>query len=234
MITCIIVEDQPPAQRLLKKYISDTNDLELCGTFGDALAAMDFLQKISVDLIFLDVHLPKISGLNFISILSPRPLVVLTTAFPQYALESYERDVVDYLLKPFSFERFYKAILKVQRMLGKISTTEPTQQSGNNSILIKEGYDYFKITINDIIYIKSDGDYTFVITTEKRHMTLNPLKYWIQQLPENNFYQIHRSYIVNLSRITKITGNTAIVNEQKLPIGRVFKKDFMERYTQWI
>jgi DNA-binding LytR/AlgR family response regulator len=231
MINCIIVEDQPPAQRLLKKYISETDGLELCGIFSDALSAMNFLNKISVDLIFLDIHLPKISGLNFISILSPRPLVVLTTAFPQYALESYELDVVDYLLKPFTFDRFFKAILKVRKLLGQTSSPAQNPQDAGD-ILIKEGYSYFRVKISAIIYLKSDGDYTFIVTSGKKYMTLNPLKYWLEQLPDNKFYQIHRSYVVNINCIEKVTGNFVELNENelKIPIGRVFKKEFMEIY----
>lgn len=230
MITCIIIEDQPPAQRLLKKYISDTNDLELCGTFSDALSALDFLKKISVDLIFLDIHLPKISGLNFINILSPCPLVVLTTAFPQYALESYELDVVDYLLKPFSFDRFYKSIIKVQKLLGKTSS-QTLADKESTSILIKEGYSYFRVKIGDIYYIKSDGDYTFIVTPQKKYMTLNSLKYWLQKFPNNKFHQIHRSYAVNIDFIEKVTSNMVYINNKQLPIGRVFKKDFMMFYS---
>lgn len=231
MINCIIVEDQPPAQRLLKKYISETNDLELCGIFSDAVSAMNFLNKISVDLIFLDIHLPKISGLNFISILSPRPLVVLTTAFPQYALESYELDVVDYLLKPFTFERFFKAILKVRKQLGQTDSSSHSPQD-KDVILVKEGYSYFRVKISEIIYLKSDSDYTFIVTPNKKHMTLNPLKYWLEQLPDNKFHQVHRSYAVNINKIEKVTGNTVELTENafKIPIGRVFKKKFMEIY----
>jgi len=229
MITCIIVEDQAPAQRLLKKYISETNELELCGIFCDALSAMDFLKKISIDLIFLDVHLPKISGLNFIGLLSPRPLIVLTTAFAQYALESYELDVADYLLKPFTFERFFKAVLKVQRQLGQKENTSQEEQS---SILIKEGYNYFRVKINDIMYIKSDGDYSIIVTQEKKYMALNPLKHWLEKLPGENFQQIHRSYIVNINYIEIVSGNFVEMVAIKLPIGRVFKNNFMKIYMR--
>jgi response regulator of citrate/malate metabolism len=114
MIRCIIIEDQPPAQRVLKKYISDIGNIVLNGTFADALQAMEFLKTSDIDLIFLDIHLPKISGIDFLKMLSTKPYVILTTAFPDYALESYEYDVTDYLLKPFSFERFVQAVSKVK------------------------------------------------------------------------------------------------------------------------
>jgi DNA-binding LytR/AlgR family response regulator len=114
MMHCIIIEDQPPAQRVLKKFIADMGQMELLGTFTDALQALEFLKANRVDLIFLDIHLPKISGIDFLKTLQTRPHVILTTAFPDYALESYEYDVVDYLLKPFSFERFVQAVAKVQ------------------------------------------------------------------------------------------------------------------------
>lgn len=232
MITCIIVEDQAPAQRLLKKYISDAEGLDLKGVFCDALEAIEFLSSNTVDLIFLDIHLPKLSGLDFMSILSPKPMVVLTTAFPEYALQSYELDVVDYLLKPFTFERFYKAVLKVERLNNKkgvgVADISPVQET----IIVKIGHDYVKVNVNDIIYMKSEGDYTHIITSEKKYLTLNPLKHWMENLPSKRFCQVHRSFLVNLEHIKKATRNLVYIADVEIPIGRVFKKDFVDCYLR--
>lgn len=160
MISCIIIEDQPPAQRILKKYIGDVNKLALKGTFGDALAALEFLKTNPVDLLFLDIHLPKLSGIDFLKILSPKPKVILTTAFPDYALQGYELDVVDYLLKPFSFERFFKAVSKV--IYQEEKTIPPVNQrslernsTASEFMFIKTGTDFQKIEIATIQFIKS-------------------------------------------------------------------------------
>lgn len=232
MIRAIIVEDQPPAQRLLKKYIIDGGGIKLMGTFDDALSAMEYLSSNSVDLIFLDVHLPKLGGLDFLSVLSPKPYVVITTAFPEYALRGYDLDIVDYLLKPFTFERFYKSVLKVQRLMVKVGMplTPPTQLE--KTIVVKEGYQYSKIDVYDIIYIKSDGDYTYIVTRDKKYLTLNTLKHWFEQLPQDKFYKVHRSFVVNRNKIDKISGNEIFIDDIKIPIGRVFKKDFVNSYLK--
>src|SRR5210317_1768791 len=158
-MNCIIIEDQPPAQRILKKFIEDIGTLHLKGVFSDAIEAMEFLKSNSVDLMFLDIHLPKISGIDFPKSMPNPPHVILTTAFSEYALESYEFDVVDYLLKPFSFQRFVKAVSKVsmQHTTASSMLSSPTLKT---EMFIKSGYEHIKITIQDILYIQSDIDYT--------------------------------------------------------------------------
>jgi DNA-binding LytR/AlgR family response regulator len=218
-MNCIIIEDQPPAQRILKKYIDDMGSLELKGTFSDTLEAMACLKTTSIDLMFLDIHLPKISGIDFLKSLPHPPHVILTTAFPDYALESYELDVVDYLLKPFSFQRFVKAIAKVPT-----DTTTPTR----NELFIKSGYEYIKIPISDILYIKSDADYTEIYLDHKKYLSSESLQHWLDYLQSFSFYRIHKSYIVHLPKIEKISGNRVFLpSEHVLPIGRAYKEEFM-------
>ncbi len=173
MICCIIIEDQPPAQRVLKKYISDADNVELKDTFADALQAMEFLKTSNIDLIFLDIHLPKISGIDFLKMLSQKPHVILTTAFPDYALESYEYDVTDYLLKPFSFERFVQAVSKVNLTPSlKLDIAKANRaDSRSDVIFIKSGYELIKINVSDIRFIHSDADYTEVFTSEKKYLS---------------------------------------------------------------
>lgn len=232
-MNCIIIEDQPPAQRILKKYIEEVGTLELKGVFSDALTALEFLKNEEIDLIFLDVHLPKLSGIDFLKSLSHSPAIILTTAFSDYALEGYELDIVDYLLKPFSFQRFVKAVFKASRLEGHASKeeNESGQTSHMREIFVKSGHEYIRVSLDSLLFIKSDADYTELHTEGKRHLSSEPLKYWHSALDPERFVQIHRSYIVNSSQIEKISGNQIYLKGgEKLPIGRVYKDDFVKRF----
>ena len=223
MLACIIVEDQPPAQRILQKYIAETTNLVLKHTFTDVLRAKAFLDNEHVDLIFLDIHLPKISGISFLKNYPNAPEVILTTAYSDYALESYEYNVTDYLLKPFSYNRFSQAVAKV-------SNTISTEKE--SALFIKSGYDLIKIKKQDIIYIKSDGDYTEVYALEKMYLCPDSLKQWLDKLDEN-FCQIHKSFIINVNYLQKVSGNKLFVfNDNILPIGRAYKKRFVKKHIE--
>lgn len=229
---CIIIEDQPPAQRILKKYIDDMGTLDLMGVFSDALQAIDLLKKEPIDLMFLDIHLPKISGIDFLKSLQHPPKVILTTAFTEYALESYELNVVDYLLKPFSFQRFVKAVSKVS-VNKTMNNEQPALQEAQiptKEIFIKSGYEHIKVILSDILHIESDADYTEIVTEHKKHLSSEPLKFWEDTLPKINFYRIHRSHIINTDKIEKLSGNQVYLNNGSvLPIGRAYKDDFVKR-----
>lgn len=232
---CIIIEDQAPARRILEKYIDDLGTLHLRNTFTDAIQAMEFLRNERIDLIFLDIHLPKISGIDFLKSLSHPPQIILTTAFQDYALEGYELDVVDYLLKPFSFERFVKAVSKVAVNKPPINSSDLDMgnRSPVNEVFIKSGYEHIKIHIPDILYIKADSDYTEIILPGKRHLTSESLQYWEEQLDANQFTRVHKSYVVNVSNIIKVSGNHIyLANNQTIPIGRVYKENFMSKFIK--
>ncbi len=231
-MTCIIIEDQPPAQRILKKYIEDIGFLGLKGTFTDTIQAMTFLKKEPVDLIFLDIHLPKLSGIDFLRTIPNPPNIILTTAFSEYALESYELNVVDYLLKPFSFQRFARAVNKVSERRGVVNIGHQNTDStpSKTEIYIKSGYEHIKVVIDDICHITSDSDYTEIITDKKKHVSSEPLRYWLQTLPEDRFCRIHKSHIINLRNIDKLVGNQVLlVGGQRLPIGRAYKEGFLKQ-----
>lgn len=218
-MTCIIIEDQPPAQRILKKYIADFGSLELMATYVNALDAIDFLKENSVDIIFLDIHLPKISGMEFLKTLKSPASVILTTAFPDFALESYEFDVVDYLLKPFSFQRFAKAVTKVQNLKAELSS-----ENVSDHIFIKNGYEHIKVNINEIIFIKSDRDYTEIHLKDSKHLSSETLKHWNSLLAEKSFFRIHKSFIINSKKIQKLSASQVeLEGKQIIPIGRAFK-----------
>ncbi|MFC4096377.1 LytR/AlgR family response regulator transcription factor [Euzebyella saccharophila] len=229
---CIIIEDQPPAQRILKKYIDDMGALELRGVFSDAIQAMEFIGKEPIDLMFLDIHLPKISGIDFLKSMQNPPKVILTTAFPDYALESYEFNVVDYLLKPFSFQRFVKAVSKVslKTIIPQGDTVAVSSKEHPKEIYIKSGYEHIKVVIADIIHIESDADYTEIIIEHKKHLSSESLKFWEDTLPSDQFFRIHRSHIINTEKIEKLVGNQVyLLNGSILPIGRAYKDEFVKR-----
>ncbi|WP_405206633.1 LytR/AlgR family response regulator transcription factor [Aquimarina sp. LLG6339-5] len=227
-MNCIIVEDQLPAQRILKKYIEDMGSLKLIGTFTDAIEAMQLMKSTKVDVIFLDIHLPKISGIDFLKTLSNPPQVILTTAFPDYALESYEFDVVDYLLKPFSFQRFIKAVSKVENKKQQLSLDANTTEI--KEVYAKIGFDHVRILIDDITYIISDTDYTEIHLQDKKLVSSETLRYWEELLPSKNFMRVHKSYIINTSKIEKFSGNQIYLSNQKIiPLGRAYKSNFTKK-----
>lgn len=230
MIRCIIIEDQPPAQRVLQKFIGDMENMELKATFTDALKAIEFLKSETIDLIFLDIHLPKISGIDFLKVFPNKPNVILTTAFSDYALESYEYQVVDYLLKPFSFERFVKAVGKVNVPQNENSSQEANSDSKSTPgiLFIKSGYEHLKIKVSDILYIQSEADYTEIFTFKRKYLTSHSLRHWLQTLDVDLFVQIHKSFIVNTANIKKVSGNRIYFDlDTYVPIGRAYKDNFM-------
>ena len=231
-MNCIIIEDQPPAQRILQKYLSDLDSWQLRGTFSDALQAMELLKTELIDLIFLDIHLPKLSGIDFLKSLSHPPAIILTTAFPDYALESYELDVVDYLLKPFSFQRFVKAVSKVPTVAASELRAETTKTSPSRSeLFIKAGYEHLRIVTDDILYIKSDADYTELVLSRKKHLSSEPLRNWLNILDAHQFARVHKSYIVNTARIVKVLGSQIYLGDNiVVPIGRAYKDAFTARF----
>ena len=229
---CIIVEDQPPAQRILQKYIEDYGALDLIGTFSDAVLALEFLRSEQVELMFLDIHLPKISGIEFLKTLPHPPKVILTTAYTEYALEGYDLNVVDYLLKPFSFERFLKAVAKLPTSPAGIrkDTVNTPQRFSRSEIFIKAGYEHLKIDIDKILYIRSDADYTEIITQERKILSQETLRYWEEYLKSLNFVRTHKSYLVNISKIEKLIGNQVYLTSPfKVPVGRAYKEEFIKR-----
>lgn len=225
---CIIVEDQVPAQRILQKYVQDFGSLQLEGVFTNALQALEYLQNHSVDIVFLDVHLPKLSGIDFIKALDQKPAIILTTAFQDYALQGYELDVVDYLLKPFSFERFVKAVMKVS-----IKKNDETKSSETDALFIKSGHEFIRINPSKIFYIKTDLDYTEIVLSDQKLLSSETLAHWEHQLKPLQFERAHRSFLVNKKAIEKVSGNQATLsNGSVIPIGRAYKESLMASLIQ--
>jgi len=228
LIRCIIIEDERLAQDVIKSHLQKAADrFILVGVYRNAPEAKEALEKEEVDLIFLDIQLPGITGLNFLRSLSNPPLVVFTTAYPEYALESYEFNVIDYLLKPVSFERFSKTIDKI--IDGKIFKTpgNSIQPFYREHIFIRSNSKFFRISFSDIIYIQGMKDYLKIHTTEHVIITHQTMGEMENILPSSQFIRIHKSYIVAFARIRSVFGNSVEMEKALLPIGLIYKERVM-------
>ncbi len=222
LMTCIIIEDELPAQNIIKNYIRKIPDLELVNTFQTAISANTFLKDNTVDTIFLDINLPDISGLDFIKTIKNPPKIIVTTAYPDYAVSSFELDtIVDYLVKPFSFDRFLKATSKVEKQLNTETSIE------KEIIYISVDKTIHKLYVEDILYLESDRNYVTFFTIDKKLTVIDSLKKWKDTLNAHKFVQIHKSYIINIKQIRKFTGTSLFINNEKLPIGRTYKKTLL-------
>jgi DNA-binding LytR/AlgR family response regulator len=226
-MTCIIIEDEIPAQKILNNFLNKLPNVELVATFNAAIAANSFLKDQNVDLVFLDINLPDISGIDFIKTIKNPPAIIMTTAYPEYAVSSFELDtIVDYLVKPFSFDRFLKAINKAK---DRIEMSEKPIQEQSEILFLNVDKTLHKITLNDILYIESDRNYITVVTTKQKLSYIESLKNWKEKLPDNQFIQTHKSYIINRKYVDKISGNEIYVNANRLPIGRTFKQELLKK-----
>lgn len=227
-MTCIIIEDEIPAQNILKNFLGKLPNVVLKGCFKAAIEANTFLKTETVDVVFLDINLPDISGIDFIKTIKNPPAIIMITAYPDYAVDSFALEtIVDYLVKPFSFDRFLKAINKAEKRIG--NSNNDTQQNNEEILFLNVDKTHHKIVIDDILYVESDRNYVTVITKTQKLSYLDSLKNWIEKLPESQFIQIHKSFIINCKSVDKITGNEIYVKGKKLPIGRSFKQELMKR-----
>lgn len=221
-LRCIIVEDEPLAAKVLKDYIDQVPFLELKGSFKDAILATDFLRENTVDLIFLDIHLPRIKGLAFLKMLAHPPAVIITTAYHQYAVEGFNLNVTDYLLKPFEFERFLQAVSKV-RPPSQALTTEIPMEGNRDHLLLSVQKKKVRIPLAEILYIESQREYVKVVTSRKEYVSKISTGEIESLLPVHQFRRIHRSYIVALSRIDSFSAEEVEINGIPIPIGRDYK-----------
>jgi two-component system LytT family response regulator len=220
-INCIAIEDEPLALKKIKEFIEQIDYLNLLEGFNNAVDAIGFLKKNHVDLIFLDIRMKKLSGIQFLESLQIKPKVIITSAYDEYALKGYELDVADYLLKPFTFERFLKSVDKVYNQL--IGIVSP---NSNAYIFVKTEYRIEKIEIKDILYIQGMKDYLQIHTTNKKIMTLQTFKNLLEILPQIDFYRVHNSYIVSISRIENIERNRIRIGKDLIPISDSYKEKF--------
>ncbi len=237
-MNCIIIDDEPMAIKVLESYCESMDSINVLKTFASALEAIDFIKENTVDLIFSDIEMPHITGIDFMkSLEQTKPLFIFTTAYPQYALEGFDLNAIDYLVKPIPFARFLKAVhrakfqLKLRRLnkgFHKDSETKKPYEE-DDFIFVKSEYDSLKILIADIKYIQGLKDYLKIHTTTGPILTLMNFKDFQEKLPGNDFVRIHRSYIVNIAKIDLLQRNKVVIDGERIPIGESYKDSFFER-----
>jgi len=230
MITAIAIDDEPLALQLVSGYIEKTPGLNLMGKFDNPLDAIDYLATKAVDLVFVDIRMPDLSGLEFTRSMAKGPKVIFTTAYEKYALHGFRLDVVDYLLKPFSYEEFLKAVQKAQRLI-RLEKGAPDHIDANNEFLfLKSDYKIKRINFNDILYIEGLKDYVKVYTKNSSNpvLSLTTMKLIESKLPESKFMRVHRSFIVNLEKIDTIERSRIVFGKTYIPVSEQYKDKFQE------
>ncbi len=229
-IKCLVVDDEPPAREILKQHIAGVEALELAGTCANAVEAISFLKDHPVDLIFLDIQMPQLLGTNFIRTLKNAPKVIFTTAFRKYAVEGFELDAVDYILKPISFERFLKGINKVLQINfpadhSSSPAKENHKEQANSFLYFRADRKMVKVFFNEILFIEALKDYIKIVTQNKAIITKYVLTTLAELLPADEFIRIHKSYIIAINKIESFNAESIQIAKHELPIGRLYKYD---------
>ena len=231
-ISCIVIDDEPIARKGLEDYIRDIPSLEWKGSFRTAMEANTFLANQAVELVFLDINMPRLSGMDWYKTLTNPPEVIFTTAYREYALDGFELNATDYLLKPISFDRFLKAVNKVQQKLRASPGAVPDLTTPDDSFFIKEGHRLIRLNYRDVLFIESIKDYLFIYTPEKRYEVLLSLKQVAQDLPGDQFLRVHRSYVVALNKVNALEGNQLIVQDYKIPVSKAHREAVQEKIVK--
>jgi two-component system LytT family response regulator len=232
MIRCLVVDDEPLALDILEDYISKVPFLTLVKTTTSAIEGLSLVQSDAIDLVFLDVQMPELTGIQFLKIINGKCDVILTTAYSQYALDGYELDVVDYLLKPIAFDRFYKAAQKVLQNSGNTNSSAPevlAVQKNHDFIFVKTEHKIQKIYLDDILYIEGLKDYISIFTRSERIITLQNMKKMEESLPSTSFIRVHKSYIIALGKIESIERSRIQIGEKIIPIGDTYREYFFKQ-----
>jgi DNA-binding LytR/AlgR family response regulator len=228
---CLIIDDEPLGIKLIRAHLDKLESFEVVGECTSALKAVEFLRTGNIDLIFLDINMPEISGIDFLKTLSDPPYVIITTAYRDYAIEGYELDVVDFLLKPISFERFLRAINRYCSRT-RISPLKAWNNSGEtdekNHVYIQDGKKTYKLLYSDIIYFEGYGEYVKVITVNKNYLVRDSLAEFENKLSSDFFLRIHKSYLINIRKILGFSTTNIMVKNNELPIGRVYREKVMK------
>lgn len=229
-IKCLVIDDEPPARDILKKYVASVDLLQLAGECSNAVETLSFLQNNSVDLLFLDIKMPHILGTSFLRTLKNPPKVIFTTAFRKYAIEGFDLNAVDFLLKPISFERFLQAVNKVMHMNIHVSentnlVSETLPDQSHPFLYFRADRKMVKVFLDDILFIESLKDYIKVVTRHKMIVSKQSISSLEEMLPKDSFVRIHRSYIISIGKIDSYNTDTIEIGNKELPIGRLFKHD---------
>ena len=229
------MDDEPLALDIIESYISKLPFLKLVKTCSSATEAMQVLQQEQIDLMFLDIEMPELTGIQFLNILKQQPLIIFTTAYPDYALEGFNQDAVDYLLKPIPFDRFLKAVTKAQeRLQGKGKATESSATASapaapeQDFMFVKADYKTIRVDFKDILWIEGLKDYIIIQTKDQKIITLLSMNKMMEKLPESKFMRVHRSFIVSLQKIDSIEKSRIRIGNKEIPIGEVYKENFLK------
>jgi len=239
MIRCLVVDDEPLALHIVEDYISKVPFLKLVKSTTNPIEALTWVQEGGVDLVFLDVQMPELTGIQFLKIANGKAKVILTTAYPEYALEGYELDVVDYLLKPIAFDRFFKSVQKAQGIIqpslkpaAALEQVQPQQQQQNDFlsdfIFVKSEHKIQKVYLRDILFIEGLKDYISIFTPAERIITLQNMKKMEDALPERHFVRVHKSYIVSLNKIDSIERSRIWIGDKIIPVGDTYRDQFFK------
>lgn len=230
MLSSIIIDDEPLAIDLLEDYVSKTNFLDLKETFTNPIEAMHFVNDHEVDLILLDIQMPELTGIQFMKIMQNKSNFILTTAYDEFALEGYEYDVIDFLLKPITFDRFSIAANKAKERLSGANKIAPSgSQDTKGYIFVKSEYKVQKVDLADILYIEGMGDYVNIQTRAGKLLTLENIKSFQERLPSSRFMRVHKSYIISIEKIDFIERNRVKIAEKLIPISNTYQKEFWDR-----
>jgi len=227
-INCIIVEDEPIARDILIRYIGQVPYLNLAGSCADAFEAMDLLNKMDIDVIILDINMPHLSGIEMLRTLKKYPAVIITSAYPDFALEGYELSVTDYLLKPFSFARFVQATEKV--VANGLERQPAIQKEEERFVMVKSDKKLTKVFLNEIVYVEAYGNYIFIHRGQDKIMSKQTLTNFETQLPAGKFIRIHKSYLVSVTAVKYLEGNEVSLGAKKLPVGKVYREGVLKRF----
>ena len=233
-MNCLIVDDEPLARQGMKSLIEEVSNIEILGQFSNAPAAMEFIKSNDVDLIFLDIQMPKVTGLEFAEQLPKKTLVIFTTAYSKYAAKSYELDAIDYLLKPIDKDRLKKAITKAEtykKLLSDDQAINTLESSTGDFLFIKSDRRFYKVNFHDIRFIEGLKDYVVIYTATQKLITAMNLKTIHSKITANSFIRVSKSYVINMDFIDSFDSYTIYMGESEIPIGEVYKKDFFQRYT---
>ena len=235
-LKCIVIDDEKPARMILKRYIGQVSFLKFMGEYKAPLDALPLLNEGGVDLLFLDIQMPQMSGLNFIRILETKPAIVLTTAYRDFALDGFELEVEDYLLKPIAFERFLRAVNKVharkQPPSGNASNPPVADSSGDEFLVLKSDKRYFRVRPEDITHIQGSREYvTYHTKTFGKVMVHVSMKQLEQELPAHIFVRVHRSFIVNTGYVRQLKGNVLLIEGEEIPVSAPYKEEVMRFFT---
>ncbi|MRX40422.1 response regulator [Flavobacterium sp. LC2016-23] len=231
-IKCVLIDDEPLAIKVLQNYFSNFTDFEVIGTFNNSLEALDFINSTAVDAVFLDINMPMMTGFELISLIESKTKVIITTAFREFAAESYDLDVLDYLVKPIPLPRFIKCINKITTEYNLKNNIKVETTKGDSHIFIKVDKKMMKINIEEILFVEGMKEYIKVVTPDKTYITHKSLTSLSEELPADRFLRIHKSYVIALNKVKSIEGNRIQIQSYTIPIGRNYSKEVKNKILE--